>query len=33
MADKMHGFGLGVISENAKSAILDVFYPPHHLAM
>ena len=27
MADKMHGFGLGVISENAKSAILDVFYP------
>ena len=27
MADKMHGFGLGVISENAKGAILDVFYP------
>ena len=27
MADKMHGFGLGVISENAKDAILDVFYP------
>lgn len=27
MADQMHGFGLGVISENAKGAILDVFYP------
>ena len=27
MADKMHGFGLGVISENTKGAILDVFYP------
>ena len=27
MVDKMHGFGLGVISENAKGAILDVFYP------
>jgi 2,3,4,5-tetrahydropyridine-2-carboxylate N-succinyltransferase len=23
----MHGFGLGVISENTKGAILDVFYP------
>ena len=27
MADKMHGFGLGVISENTRGAILDVFYP------
>ncbi len=27
MADKMHGFGLGVVSENAEGAILDVFYP------
>jgi 2,3,4,5-tetrahydropyridine-2-carboxylate N-succinyltransferase len=27
MVDKMHGFGLGVISENTRGAILDVFYP------
>lgn len=27
MADKMHGFGLGVVSENTRGAILDVFYP------
>jgi 2,3,4,5-tetrahydropyridine-2-carboxylate N-succinyltransferase len=27
MDDKMHGFGLGVISENTRGAILDVFYP------
>ena len=31
MVDKMHGFGLGVISENAKGAILDVFLSLIHI--